>query len=217
MKGKAVFILLVLSLFLLSCIFVACTKKPQEEPFKKAETKATTPPPPQPSPAELAKKAIEPFVKMLAAAQILEEPGKPDDPKYAAPQYKSMLAIKDKIAAGSTIEQLRADKTLGAIIEGPFPNIKPADIHPNLVKLLEGVEPGKTSKILFAEGQGYAMVFLKSKDAATGNVEVAVILIPQTTTAPAPKPPEQATGSRKPGTGQPGPSQPPPPKPGGGK
>jgi hypothetical protein len=208
MKGKAVFILLVLCLFLFSCIFVACTKKPEKEPFKKPDT--TQPTTPQLTPEEKAKKAIEPFVQILKAAIILEEPAKLDDPKYTTQQYKDMVAIRDKIAAGTTIEQLAIEKPFGAVVMGPYPNVKPADIHGNLVTLLNGVEPGKTSKILFAEGQGYGMVFLKAKDAATGNVEVAVILISVPAATTTQKPPEQ--GATKTETGKTGTTPAPPPK-----
>jgi hypothetical protein len=68
---------------------------------------------------------------------------------------------------------------------GPFPGVKPSDIHEKFVELIEGVEPGQPSRILWAEGHGYGMAYVKAMDEETGSVEVAVVLIqsaPKTTT-----------------------------------
>ena len=123
------------------------------------------------TPEEQFQKAIEPFVLMLGVAEILEEGVEIEDPLY-----NKILALRGRLAEGIPLEELKPED-YGAMIVGPFPDVKPEDVHEKFIELISGVEPGQPSKILFAEGHGYALAYVVARNEETGAVEVAVALI----------------------------------------
>ena len=108
---------------------------------------------------------------MLGVAEIIDEGAEIEDPLY-----ENISAIKAELAGGTPLTDLKFDD-YGAVIVGPFPDVKPADVHEKFVELIADIEAGQPSKILYADGHGYALAYVVAKDEESGAVEVAVVLI----------------------------------------
>jgi hypothetical protein len=188
MKVKSIIILLIAGLLLSSSLLVACQKQPGPSPGINPNPPKKAPVPPK-TPEQLFQEAIAQYKPMIDAANVVDEKAMADDPGF-----KAVMSIAEKLKT-TAFADLKPEDLMGAQKLGPFPGIKPGDVHPKIAELLTDVQAGQTSKVLYAPGQGFAMIFVQARDDTAGTVDMGVILYPV--------PPPATPAETKPATGGP--------------
>ncbi len=168
MRGKVILILAGVCFILSIGLLFSCASKEPADAFKNPERPKVQ----ELTPEQKFQLAIEPFKKMLETAKVVEETDQIDKPGVP-----KIIEIRKMLMDGTAPADIDM-AAYGAAMMGPFADVNPSDIHPMFAAVLEGVAPGQPSKILWAEGLGFAVAYVVAKDEASGKVSVIVITVP---------------------------------------